>query len=455
MPKGKERSVQLVDNWWAVLSDLIRQLWLAPSDEQVPRVSQKKKRLTSALDIADFIGMSPSWVKQNKKRNEITEKTFLRISEACGYDDHRELLAILGADNERESIPSSDLRRLSDATMQSRPYRPQERASDDRLGNELSDPGYHPGRNVDILQYYSLVEKMSFDKIVLPFELVWLSDDISIMPAFKLKNRKHKLPWDLDSYEKSFIKILNASRRRPIYNQRMIRLDSFSINSHGEAPIFDLSLTSYWNYISSNFSCEVALDSSGTTIRDKFLMGPHLLSFEEAVFSNHIGLNCALFTPDNELILPRKSGLVTHDPFTTEISISSAWKLYGSIERPQNVSVLEGYCKEGEEELGLSQDQIGNIAIIGLVRDLRKGGKPELFAVARTSLDFDSVQSKWERMEGRDSWEFDSIGAVRIDGFGIEDMRTIFDIPEASPNLRVFCAIAAGTKQQLESYLFG
>ncbi|MBL3559443.1 tetratricopeptide repeat protein [Rhodovulum sulfidophilum] len=73
----------------------------------MPRVSQKKTRLTSPLDIADFIGMSPSWVKQNKKKNEITEKAFLRIAEACGYEDHRDLLAILGVSQERESTPCS------------------------------------------------------------------------------------------------------------------------------------------------------------------------------------------------------------------------------------------------------------------------------------------------------------------------------------------------------------
>lgn len=92
MAKKLERRIDIPSDWWPRLQEIVKKLWSAPVESQEAVIRRKKKRQTDKLDMNAFIGVSKSSIKTYKNKTQITERLFLKISEECGYDDHRVLL---------------------------------------------------------------------------------------------------------------------------------------------------------------------------------------------------------------------------------------------------------------------------------------------------------------------------------------------------------------------------
>ena len=69
----------------------------------------------------------------------------------------------------------------------------------------------------------------------------------------------------------------------------------------------------------------------------------------------------------------------------------------------------KGIEKEIKSEIGLRPNQY-NLIPLAFTRELVRGGKPQLFFIAETTLDIASIQSEMEAAE--ESWEFISIESI-------------------------------------------
>ena len=65
--------------------------------------------------------------------------------------------------------------------------------------------------------------------------------------------------------------------------------------------------------------------------------------------------------------------------------------------------------KEIESEIGLKPEQY-NLIPLAFTRELVRGGKPQLFFIAETTLDIGNIQSEMKMAE--ESWEFINIEDV-------------------------------------------
>jgi ribosomal protein L37AE/L43A len=314
------------------------------------------------------------------------------------------------------------------------------------FAGELSGSTYMPGAILDVFKYYRTEYFLVYEGKPLPFSLLW-SGSISV-EAVKISQRhgEFKLPNELESRIENFVEAYRRSGRAPVYNSEMVRLEGVHIGN--DTLSLNVSKTTYFNHIASNFASEVIVEHPQISVRDRYEPGPQLSDLPKSLMSNHVGLNCAVITSDGKLICSQKSRFVIHDPGKDEISVSGSWKW--SLD--QNVSNLAAaLLLEIREELAIQPGEVTQISVVGLLRDLRKGGKPELYFRAGTSLSFEDCKHRHVKRESRGYWQFETLDYFELEDLSPAKLKQLFSRPRASANLKAFCAIvsmASGTTQR-------
>src|SRR5437764_700968 len=81
--KQPQRKVQLPKDWWLRLSDWVR-----------PKLVQQGKR----RDIYEYTTISRRSFSSARQTDEMTEQLFSKLTHALGFENHQDLLRILGSD---------------------------------------------------------------------------------------------------------------------------------------------------------------------------------------------------------------------------------------------------------------------------------------------------------------------------------------------------------------------
>src|SRR5690606_38368965 len=101
--------------------------------------------------------------------------------------------------------------------------------------------------------------------------------------------------------------------------------------------------------------------------------------------SNHLGLNVLLLTADQKLVIQERNNKVSSFANTLSPSSSGALNYSIAIDEEKNVSISTAIRNELAEELSAEID-IDEVFLLGLPRELKRLGKPELHFLAKTSL---------------------------------------------------------------------
>ena len=106
--KGKQpqRPVDLPEGWWLSLQDICRSQW-----------GESKTR----LDIYVFLKISRRALGYARSKNKMTEQLFARVTEAVGYENHKDLLNALGQKNQPSRLATPVPKTLSLTTQKSNP----------------------------------------------------------------------------------------------------------------------------------------------------------------------------------------------------------------------------------------------------------------------------------------------------------------------------------------------
>lgn len=271
-----------------------------------------------------------------------------------------------------------------------------------------SDGRYHPGDGVDLARMYFKETLLEFDGVTVPFSVLHEDARPDYEVRFELVRDHYAMPQDLAHRKDYWLAVYRASTRTPPYDQLMARLCSIGVSADQVA--LGLQPTDYYSYIATNYSCDIPFpEESSATLRDTLEPGPALRGLEVAMSSNHLGLNCGLISGDGYLITPVKSPRTIHDPDCLEVSISRGLEWSSAV-----AGVTGAILVAGADELGMKPaDGLDQLTYLGVLRDLRKCGKPEVFFLARTALALDEVRRHHRERVARSHQDFTRIEGIR------------------------------------------
>lgn len=196
------------------------------------------------------------------------------------------------------------------------------------------------------------------------------------------------------------------------YSIRITKLDLLNKKIH-------IQPATYFDQIATNLTLDWASEALGEdkslTIRNKYEMSHsgRLPPLRSSILANTLGVAVVLINSDTqEVLIPirgNEQAIMDNGLGKFHCSASGvfAWDESDKIENMLSFDFFsKGMEKEIENEIGLTPEQY-NLIPLAISRELVRGGKPQLFFVAETSLDIANIQS--EMKMAAESWEFINI----------------------------------------------
>ena len=116
-----------------------------------------------------------------------------------------------------------------------------------------------------------------------------------------------------------------------------------------------------------------------------------------------------------KIVLQKKSELVAVNPGSIGLSAGGRMRWESRAQSNLPPSPFVGMLSEIEMELGITRDEIDDIRLISICRELHWGGKPTAFFVAKTELTLEEVESGLKCQDCSRIWSYRD---------GIYDFRT-------------------------------
>lgn len=198
--------------------------------------------------------------------------------------------------------------------------------------------------------------------------------------AFVVDENPFHVSTTLDGYVRPVRELAACDAR--LFDGQVVRLASFSARGATLMP------ASYFDALATNLAMDHRPSGKRETLRDLARENGRLGDFRESPLVNHVGLVCMFETSDGMLVAQRRSARVANRPHGISASVSGALD-WSDLPRNDAGAVLSlsdlvaGIFREALEELGAAPEDLRYLA---LVREYLRGGKPELYFYARTSL---------------------------------------------------------------------
>lgn len=173
----------------------------------------------------------------------------------------------------------------------------------------------------------------------------------------------------------------------------------------GEKLKIEYGMTSFFKTLATNYSSDVFVVDWTQTLRRKYLT---ITDFEENKFpfSDQIGTGTIFISKDNYLILGKRSGMVIESPGKITHSVGGFADLVNDT-IDDKFHIRDTVYREAREELGIESSEIKNLKLIGVGRDLKRGGLPDFQFLGQLSINYDEVVN---RVKGAlDAWETTNI----------------------------------------------
>lgn len=225
-------------------------------------------------------------------------------------------------------------------------------------------------------------QKMAAITLDLPEERMTI-DDISI----SLTQKRYEPPKNIVQYQKEILQI-----NKNYYNSFTLRLNDFERN--GTDMVLKMAISDYVYHTITNNSPDFNVERN-LTIRDLLEPGPYLMPLDQARASNHLGINVLIISKDEKCIIPVRSKKVTFDRETLSPSLSFAVN-YHRVFREGELQLLNSINFELGQELDC-EIPMDEIIYIGLIREFRRLGKPEMYFISRCPKTSKEIQKILEK----------------------------------------------------------
>jgi len=198
-------------------------------------------------------------------------------------------------------------------------------------------------------------------------------------------------------------------KRKSYKNGLLLRLSDI-VHSQ-DITLFRVQPVRYEVVCRTNLCLDAKFENQKRSLRDTIHQNGELEPLNQSFLANPMGINCILFTADGKLIMPRRASRVIIRPNQLSPSFSGDFEATDVSRIPGGLETIH-VLREGFEELGVLDEYIpeGRIHFLGLGRELVRGGKPEMFFEAHTTLTKEQLLNLHK--DAVDSWEFQRRGWV-------------------------------------------
>ena len=174
-------------------------------------------------------------------------------------------------------------------------------------------------------------------------------------------------------------------RKKKFFENTVVRLMDFSFCSRKNEVKLWLQPVGYFTACKTQRILDAPLDKGGETIRS-IVHANGLEDLNQSRLANSLGYSTLLFTVGNELIIQRRSRKVIAFAKSLGPASSGAYNARDFNNRDKNAPFP--FRPETEKELGTRDEDINNdsVKFLGITRELYRGGKPEMFFLAKTRL---------------------------------------------------------------------
>lgn len=166
-----------------------------------------------------------------------------------------------------------------------------------------------------------------------------------------------------------------------------------------------LSSAGYFDALATNFAMDHKPAGRADSLRQFVHVDGHLEPLDESSLVNHIGIAIMVETSDGMLVAQRRSSRVANRPRSISASVSGAlnwtdiWQAGDGV-APLSTFLLRGAYREALEELGIGIES-DDVRYLGTIRELLRGGKPEVYFFARTPVASRELAQRRKHAEGR------------------------------------------------------
>ena len=202
-------------------------------------------------------------------------------------------------------------------------------------------------------------------------------------------------------------------------NNFVVRLNALQLR--GDHWHAELQLANYFDAARSNFAMD--LDTADAVSLRQLVHGrtQSVGPLADSPLTNHLGVVGMVRTLDHKWVIPQRSGKVFNRKLTSSASVSGAVSA-GDLEHSDLHAILQrALRRECHEELGIP---LSDCHLIGVLREFRRGGKPEAYFVARTPLSFEAVAKR------------------QLEAADVDETSMICDHAKAPPNFTLRAGLA-------------
>lgn len=218
-----------------------------------------------------------------------------------------------------------------------------------------------------------------------------------------------------------YLKML-VNMKRKYHNDLNLRLTAMSEDDNK----LSLSVQDvfYEDYIRTNLVLDYEYGEGGSTLRKLIHADKILDPLNSTPLANNFGVNILIFTIDGKLIIQKRSKNVVVRP--NEYCPSASGTI-SSLDIPRSKVKLSEVplMREAVEELGFPNYDVSNTYLLGITRELIRGGEPELFLAAKSGYSFDQLVLAHQHAD--DKFESHSISFFDFDKYACDERLDSYD----------------------------
>lgn len=196
-------------------------------------------------------------------------------------------------------------------------------------------------------------------------------------------------------------------KRKKYHEGRLARLKKITIENNTIS--LNVQPVSYQSVCRTNLCLDAKETIESKSLREVVHKSGKIEKLEDSPMGNALGINFLLFTADGRLVAPYRSKKVVVRASQLSPTSSGDFEFSDVYGDKRSISTVQLF-RESIEELYISNEHItdNEITFLGVTRELVRGGKPEMFFMAKTILTQKEFLNKHPL--AKDKWEFEKKG---------------------------------------------